>query len=253
MQTIHLLGDSVSRGYALRAFEPPPTHPLYVFRSIWSSGNALMEENGIAIRFAYGDNALGDSTAPVRLAGRVVSGIIGLKDIVVIEDAGDVTSMDPDAYQAEWEAIIAALVPAKVCIMTMFDYPPAAIDCQFDMPFRGSSGVTRTFNDAIRAAAIARCATVIDMNAAMDAFQASMAGQTTTRDIDNFGIHPGVFSQTLMLGEILRALGITPFVRSTQSLTTPAHTNWQALQYNAPSNYWGDSWPAVFINKAIFG
>jgi hypothetical protein len=179
--------------------------------------------------------------------------MIGPKDIVIFEDAGD-TSMNPDQYQDELETLIAAASPAKVYVMTMFDYSPAPENSQFDKPFVGEpSGAARTMNDAIRAAAAAKGATVIDMNAAMDAFQAYMAGQTATHDFDNLGIHPFVFSQTLMVGEILRAIGATPYIRSILSLTTPARANWQALQYNTPTNYWGDSWPTVFLTKAILG
>jgi hypothetical protein len=254
-QTVHLVGDSISRGYALGSFSDTivPSHPLYVFRSIWTEANAVLAENGVAVRFVYGNTGMGDSTAPARLAARVASGMIGAKDIVIFEDAGD-TSMDPDQYQGELEALIDAVAPAKVYVMTMFDYSPAPLNSQFDTPFvGGSGGGTRTINDAIRAAAAVKGASVIDMNAEMDAFQAYMAGQTLTHDFDSQGIHPFVFSQTLMVGAIFRALGVTPYLRCALSLTTPAHANWQSLQYNAPTNYWGDSWPRIFINQAIFG
>src|ERR1051325_3652852 len=179
-QTVHLVGDSISRGYALGSFSDTivPSHPLYVFRSIWTEANAVLAENGVAVRFVYGNTGMGDSTAPARLAARVASGMIGAKDIVIFEDAGD-TSMDPDQYQGELEALIDAVAPAKVYVMTMFDYSPAPLNSQFDTPFvGGSGGGTRTINDAIRAAAAVKGASVIDMNAEMDAFQAYMAGQT---------------------------------------------------------------------------
>lgn len=250
-QNVHLVGDSISRGFALNSFEPSPSTPLYVFRSIWSSANAILDENGIPMRFVYGNTGIGDSTAPARLAARVASGMIGEKDIVIFEDAGP-TSMDPDQYQAELEALLTAVSPVKTYVMTMFEYSPAVLNSRFDTAFVGSvTGVSRTINDAIRAAAANKGATVIDMNAAMDSFQTFMAGKTLTHDFDNLGIHPQVFSQTLMVGEIFRALDVAPWIRSIQSLTLPAHNNWQALQYNAPTNYWGDSWPTVFITKAI--
>lgn len=253
MRTVHLIGDSISRGYALGSFSDSilPTHPLYAFRSIWATANALMEENGIALRFAYGSPGMGDSTAPDRTAARVASGMIGANDIVIIEDAGD-TSMNPDQYQAELETLIAAAAPAEVYVMTMFDYPPAVLSCQFDTEFTGEpSGCSRTINDAIRAAALSQGATVIDMNVAMDNFRAYMAGQVANNDFDDLGIHPFVFSQSLMVGEIFRGMGITPFIRSILSLTTPARANYLSLQYGA--RYWGDSWPGVFLSKAIFG
>lgn len=106
---IHLYGDSIFHGWALRDFPEAldPAHPLYAFRSIPSMANAALQDNGCTVRFAYGGAAIGDPAAPQTIRDRIAAGVIRSGDVVVFEDAGSHGS-DPAAYCAQWQALRAA-------------------------------------------------------------------------------------------------------------------------------------------------
>src|SRR3546814_543469 len=82
---VHLYGDSISHGWGLGSFpeEQDPAHPLRGFRSIPSMANMALEDNGLAVRFAYGGAAIGDPAAPQTIRDRIAAGVIRSGDVVV--------------------------------------------------------------------------------------------------------------------------------------------------------------------------
>ncbi len=234
MRTIHIPGDCIIRGWGLgiAADAVPVSNPLYPFRSVWSIANELLEENGAPARAAW--FSLPSPTWPG--GAGVVSYRVGLDaqpgDFVLFQDAGNHNS-DPDAYQAAVEACLdaAAKPGVSVGIMTTFDYSPAPADCQFDLEFNG-----RTINDAIRAAASARSAPVLDMNAKMDGWRASALSGDGVAVMHPDGIHPNVWGQIRMVGAILAFVGLDGLL-SYEGVKAIASANWEALRYGG-----GDSW-----------
>jgi hypothetical protein len=266
VRIIHLFGDSISRGYALGGFAETilPSNPLYVFRSPWAMGNAVLEANGAPYRMVFhsvGSVELADPTGLHMsdvIAAAVADGGVTAGDVVVIEDAG-AHSQNPDTYQAALtSAVTAASAPGvKVIVMTMFDYSPAATNMQWSTPFVGSSGVTRTMNAAIIAGA--GSATLVDMKAAMDGYKAYAIGQVNGPVMQADGVHPNIYGQALFAGEVLKAAGARPWLSyvdnnsvdqpKLNAITEVAHVNYQSIRYGA--QFWGDSWPAELLRVAL--
>lgn len=240
-QTIHLYGDSISRGYGLGEFADTvtPSHPLFLLRSIASMANAILYDSGHKDTVVYRGSLYGHPTVESEIREAIRTGAIRSGDTIVLEDAGD-TNMDPDDYQAKFEGYRAAVADKHditVVLMSMFDYPPAPVDHQFDALFG-----TRTMNDAIRAATDAPLALIgqtiyTDMNAVMD--YESMEGPYRTGNyaipfMHPDGIHPNVWGQLLMTGEILKAAGYSGALSSAASIQTVVAGNLNLAGYGSP-------------------
>jgi hypothetical protein len=244
---VHLAGDSIFRGYALRRFseEVSPGDPLWDFRSPWSMANLICEENGIAARFSYYPaQSFVDAKLSKRLVAYIKSGLVQSGDWLVLEDGGCHGSQ-PDALQASLSALMDRINRSGVKrgVLTMFDYPPAPLDCQFDAKFGG-----RSINDAIRAAATASGAACLDMNAQMDAWKDAVENAGLPI-MHADGIHPNVWGQLRLVGCLMRFVGLDAYVRSLQSIVHIARANWSALSYGAPD--WSEPRAAELANDAI--
>lgn len=256
-KTIHLFGDSIFRGYALGVFadEVLPSHPLYGFRSIASMANLVLSENGNSDEFVYRGNLYGYPTAIQNILDLISTGTVVPGDVCVLEDAGN-HNMLPSEYRTVFEAFRTACSQnhdVTVILMSMFDYPPAPVDCRFDEPFGGV-----TMNDAIRAAQSANLAVVgpsiyLDMNGRMD-FESIYGpfryGEYAVKWIFDDGIHPNVWGQMLMTGEILKASGYRKFLSRCETLKTIAEANKTTLGYGSP---YLAAWPvANQVTHCIF-
>lgn len=247
-KAIHLYGDSIARGFALKQFadEVSSSHPMYGFRSIAAMANALLADNGLPHVVAYGGLALtyvdgGYATGINGIKARVASGVIRSGDVVVIEDAG-AHGCDPDEYEAVLLDLRRAVTGSHdvTCIlMSMFEYqiPPNSVppSYQWDHRFGG-----RSMNDAIRAAAEAELDAVgqtlfLDMNSAMDQWRYSAMSIDGVEVMHSDGIHPNVWGQMRMTGEILKIAGLRPYLSVDVTNRALAQENYQALAYGAPS------------------
>lgn len=268
MNNVVLCGDSISRGYGLAQFGDTvsPTHPLYLFRSIPSIANALLEASGSYWRVVYIGSCLGDVNAPARIAAFIADGRLTDTDKFVIEDAGD-TSTNPAAYQAEWERLITAAKAsgAQVYALTTADYPPAPLNSQFDTSFGG-----RTMNDAIRAAAANSGASIIDVNAGQDWYRVVLNGQTGTPSWQVDGVHPWFWGQVRYAGLILHGTGLSVYttkvtwspptvtitfdpssqVKSYAPLSAVVAANWQNLSYGG--QFWAPEWAQFDLDYGLF-
>ena len=253
-RVIHIYGDSISRGYGTGVFsdEMSPSDPLYAFRSIWSAINLTLADNSL-LTFdttdpekivkgkwlsAHMGPAIGTTGTAALIESRVKAGTIRAGDIVVFEDAGDHGS-NPADYQAEWEALrlaVAGKHNVTVIMMTMFDYiDPANThlmpSCQYDVSIGGV-----TMNAATIAAYNADLGCVgqtilIDMNARMDKWKTDAFNLHNVAVMNPDGIHPNVWGQMLMAGEIIKACGLLPYISSTATCEAVAAANYAALAY----------------------
>jgi hypothetical protein len=231
--TLHLCGDSIARGFGLGTFasKVPPSHPLYVFRAIWSMGNVVLEENNIAARIAHVPIGLQDGSPPWELLERVSRRTIRSGDWVFFEDAGPHGS-EPDEYESNWNGMLQSAAGPGIhrALLTMFDYPPAPLEARYDVSFKG-----RTMNDVNRAAAQANGAVLVDSNKSMDAWVA-FARQTDGASVMHpDGVHPNVWGQLRMLKDLLITAGLRSSLRTVASLQSPAAANYRLLAYGAPA------------------
>lgn len=252
MPTIHFVGDSISRGWALGAFEGEtldPAHPLFKLRSLWSTAQLVLPTGA-----AYGGPAMGDPAAASYLEAKIAAGRIRAGDVVVFEDAGP-HGGDPSAYQARWEGLRQAVTGKRdiTCVMmTMFDYAPAAADSQYDRVIGA-----RTMNDATRAAAAATSfptvgpTILVDMNAAIDSWHSATLTARSVPSMHPDGIHPNVWGQTYMLGEILRATGLDLWITDTGPVRSLCAANWQFLGYGTTDTRWSDGTAAVWADHCL--
>lgn len=240
---IHLIGDSISKGWALAHYEEElsPSNPLYLFRSIPSMANNVLYENGIRDEFYYtGVPAVNlSSTLATTLASirsMIAVGTIRSGDAVVVEDAGP-HCQDPDLYQSQWEQLRAAVVDRfdiTLVMMSMFSYPNAAADSQYSTIFG-----TRTMNDATTAAYLAtipneRGQTLwIDMKTAMDNWRSSAKSVDNVDVMHPDDIHPNVWGQALMVGKLLEALQYRPYINDAAALKNLAYTQYASLKYGS--------------------
>jgi hypothetical protein len=234
---VHLFGDSISRGYALEAHadEVPQSNRLYEFRSIASMANLVLRENGHGPLFAFAGEAVGENSKPRKVEKYIGEGLVRAGDIVVITDAGDYQG-GPRAYQrelAELRRIVTERQDITCIMMTMFDYPPAGPEFQFDRPV---DGMTR--NDAIRAAASERQpyegrTLLLDLNEEMDEWRASAMRQDGVDVVLPDGIHPNVWGQMLITGEILKAAGFRRYLAHADAAVSIARANWKDLAYDS--------------------
>lgn len=249
---IHILGDSISRGYGLGVFsdQVPSTHPLFKFRAIWSMINDTFAENNIRDVSVWRNdiipaNGPGAEVAPNLVRNAITNGIIKSGDAVVISDAGNIipdhnTPLTPaqiDTYKQNWINMIRAICqPHNVtCVMmSMYDYPPAMLTGQFDTNFSG-----RTLNQVTYEAWLEQqdkvCGQVlyINMNFQMDNLVAAAQSQDNLPVMFSDGIHPNVWGQMLMAGEIMKVLGYRPLINSVNWAKNLVNANLASVQYGS--------------------
>jgi hypothetical protein len=234
---VHLFGDSIARGYALGAHadEVPEDNRLYDFRSIASTANLVLRDNGHDALFAFAGEAVGEHAKPRTVERYIDDGKVRAGDVVVIADAGDYRD-GPRAYlreMAELRRIVTGRQDITCILMTMFDYPPAGPEFQFD---RAEDGMTR--NDAIRTAATERRpyagrTVLLDLDEEMDEWRASAMRRDGVDVVLPDGIHPNVWGQMLITGEILKAAGFRRYLTRADAAVSIAQQNWKDLAYGS--------------------
>lgn len=229
-RVVHLVGDSVMLGSALGLIAPnvPVTHPLYLLRSPEETLNLLLGANGVDARAVYAGYLLGLNpqapgssgmvSSPLTIRKALRDGEIRAGDVVVCEDAGN-RGTDAWWYRQAWRELRAAIadrhsVTAVLC--TTPDYPPAAAPATFDEPFPDS---LETPNGIIRDVAREDRAypgqtLLADVDRAMDWRRASVLASDGVDLMLADGVHPGVWGQLLLCGQILRASGLRSRVTS---------------------------------------
>jgi lysophospholipase L1-like esterase len=233
MITIHLYGDSITHGYAAGAFssEIKPSNPFWPMRSIWAVANQILEENAAPYRVDYiSGKSLHPSPSSANPFTDLPRGILTPGDWVVLEDAGN-HGGNPAAYMAAWLNVIddiRRVDDVSILMMTMFDYPPAQRLAQFDTPFNGV-----TMNTATERAAKAAGAKILDLNALMDLFQSTARARFGVSVMHRDGVHPNAWGQAFMTGQILKAVGAGPYIRSVNTLWAGIEPNWQRYGYGA--------------------
>ena len=251
---IHLYGDSISRGFALGVFadEIAPSHPLYPFRSPAAMMNGVMEESGLKHVAAYmGDAVTPHFDIPARIRQRIKQGAIRPGDFVVIEDAGNHGS-DPDAYYVKMAALRQAVTEEHgiTCVMmTMFDYPPAPAGYQYDLAFNGKTHNAATRQAATETKPYVGQTILVEMDAIMDARRSYQMGHTGTDVVLGDGIHPNVWGQALIAGEVLKAAGLRQIIGSVENAIALAAPHWDFLRYGSP--YWTAETGPVFVQDYL--
>lgn len=254
-RVIHSYGDSISRGYGTGQFSDlmRGDEPLFPVSCIWAIINQVLGQNeklvfdGLASGKSWSARDISAFVVPLGgvpdmaalIASRVEANIIRAGDVVVLEDAGD-HSRDPSSYQAKWEAMRFAAsgrLDVTVIMMSMFDYiSPDNKHLMPDFQYDVAMSDGRTMNDATRAAAASELGCVgrtilIDMNAIMDAEVAATRPGHDVPFMHSDGIHPNVWGEMLMAGEIMKASGLQPSIGALAALKRIARENHHALSF----------------------
>lgn len=236
-----MVGDSITRGFALYEFEPDPSNPLYDFHSPWRTLTVLFEDSGLdgAWDVAWYQSWINGTVSPPVATTVLASDVIpalAAGDGVVFEDAGP-NGLDPDAYETilgnAVDAVLAAGA-AWVLVLTTPDYPGGSAtseDSQFDLVVGG-----RTTNDAIRAVKMARYddARVILKEWARITDEIR-AGLLSADGISEFpdGVHPAVWCGLVLVRLILEAAGIDVRSLDLGGLQDTAAANYASLAYGS--------------------
>ncbi|MCC6178754.1 MAG: hypothetical protein IT305_25895 [Chloroflexi bacterium] len=245
-RVIHLYGDSIFRGWALRTFTPAPTHPLYSLRSPTSTIAALFAEHGIPDAVVYAGCVLGGRpgapsfsdpvVTPESIRQAIADGAIRPGDLVVLEEAGQHVGA-ADWYEDAFVSLRAAAtdtVATTLLMLTTPDYRPAREDCQYDRPL--SDG--RTLNQIVRAVASAERpypgrTLLVDLDAEMDRCRAAALARDGVDLMHGDGVHPNVWGQLLVVGQILCTGGYLERLISANGLRELVAANADLLAYGA--------------------
>lgn len=226
-RVIHLFGDSIMYGWALRAFphemtdeqraaeDWPLRAPASMFNAMLADqhpGMIELDEGGAAVSGALAAAYQGGTFQPIprNVAGGadeirdlVEAGVIRDGDIVVFEDAGR-HSGDPAEYAENWRMLRDALAGVDVTpvFVTTPDYAegegPTVPLYRYDAPF-GEGGLS--MNDAIRQAADG--AVTIELKQLAD-----LAKVRGREPLHTDGIHLNVYGQCLLVSEIAQVAGV---------------------------------------------
>ena len=224
-RVIHLFGDSISRGWALRTFpdiaaDEVRSSTAWPLRSPASMLNLLIADAGLAHEWvaAYGsDLGFPDDERIAQNAGYladlVAQNVIRLGDVVVLEDAG-LHPRDPDKYEAQWRKLLQVIAPsgAQIVMVEMFDYiteekvgEDPADSYRFSVPFKGYvTKAVRTHNQATVTAARAFNVPVLPLKRRMDDYRTALA-RFQTDPIHPDGIHPNIWGQCIFAAIIADA------------------------------------------------
>jgi len=260
---IHLFGDSISVGFALKKLAPEveQDHPLYKLRSISSIANPLLEENSSAWRVDAITSLLPEAEKSVTLIHSLFAQrTINPGDIVVVEDAGG-HNRNPDEYQKGMKAIRLAITgkhDVTCLMMTMFDYVSelnlcGGTTCRWNVV---QPGYTRSMNDATTAAAMADLPTVgrtqlLDMRSRMNEWQTYSAKTYGIPVMFNDGIHPNVWGQMLILGEIFAALGFTSQIKTLNNVQRTVAENWKILGFDTTFPGWNAEQAVAYARQCL--
>lgn len=244
-RTVHFYGDSISRGYAVGEFEPPTTHPLYLFRSPASMLQAVLDANGIGDRAEYGTWLIGarpladraeTSYRPEYIREAFASGTIRPNDVVVLEDAGP-HGGDPDWYRATLTSLRAEITEhhdVTCLIVSTPDYPPAPPECQWDRPLNGAVSMNQAVKEAALLDRPSMGRTVlIDLDAVMDARRATSIATDGVDLMHRDGIHFNVWGQLLFVGLVLHAAGYSDRIATLEPIAATAAAHSGSLAYGA--------------------
>lgn len=246
-RVIHLYGDSISRGDALGTFPDllDPAHPLYAFRSIPSTANWALMHNNRPERFAYCGNI-----NPTSIANRIASGVIRSGDMIVLEDAGDVSSTLGAYYTAMWNARVAASTAGvTIVMMTMFEYChdgnlACGADLQWDLPRYSGPSNAGTLNDVLRRVGtvttnpltgqgLPGSTVLIDMNWVMDSWRNSALSIDGVDVILPDGVHPNVWGQMKMVQHLFAAAGLRQYIVNVDPMQDLAEAHYTDLAYGS--------------------
>lgn len=275
-RVIHLFGDSIFRGWALRrppdefSAEEARREPLWALRSPASMLNLFLGESGYRMRLdEHGEVAAAEVAAAyagaagqpreatakavaVGIAQAIEHGTIRPGDIVAFEDAGG-HLRDPDGYQKNWETVRAAAsaIDVTIVFMDMFDYIPVeewggrpADDYRFDARFPSAiSPPLRSHNEATRAAASAAIGgaartLMLPLDARMDGFRQRMESRFGVAVMHSDGVHPNIWGQCLIAGAIARVAGIELRLSERGALAALVRRNFDRLGYGSRSVRW---------------
>jgi lysophospholipase L1-like esterase len=207
-RVVHLYGDSLMRGKALRRFPEDFTadqrlaEPNWSFRSPAAMLNTTSWRAGAVAVFA-GNTGQPNEAFVDLLRRRVAGRIIRAGDVVVLEDSGRHNG-DPATYASHWLALRRALANADVTII-MITVPDAitrdelggvpADYYRYDVAFDGltHNGATR---NAAQAPLPGRSRTIlVEMNETLEA-----PGR-----LNPDGVHPNIYGQCIMAAAIAAA------------------------------------------------
>ena len=228
-RVVHLLGDSISRGWALGTFPdvaPPEVKASsrWPLRSPASMVNLLIADAGlngeIVVAFAdhlgFPDDAR-VATQATKVAKLIADNVIRQGDLVVLEDAGN-HPRDPDRYELQWRRVLQPLAAsgATVIMVDMFDYitdtevgGDPADTYRFSVAFKGgATGAMRSHNDATAAAARSAGVPLIPLHKRMDAYRSTALDRFKTDPIHRDGIHPNIWGQCVFAAVIAEAAQI---------------------------------------------
>jgi hypothetical protein len=207
-RVVHLYGDSLMRGWALRRFpdelnaEQRRAEPNWRHRSPAAMLNSTAWQAGAVAVFAGNTGQPGGADVDA-LRESIAIGVIRPGDIVVLEDSGRHEG-DPVAYAANWLALRRALANAGVTII-MITVPDAITQetisgapahlFRYDAPFNGVTHNAATAN-AARAPIEGSSRTIlIELNETLE-----VPGR-----LHRDGIHPNICGQCIMTAAIATA------------------------------------------------
>jgi len=262
----HLFGDSRPRGFALGKFEDDPTdpldpaHPLWAFRSPSSMANWALSHNNRPERFVYAGAIDAEN-----IAWRISQGTIRPNDVVILSDAGFVTSGAEAYYTWLKEARTAVVQSGIRCVMaTTPDYLAAGANepAQFDLVHCNGSLDSGTLNDMIRRAATWGADAVaangvmyptwgrthlIDLNAIIDSKRASALAQDGVDLFRNDRIHENVWGQMRWVMQHMAACGLRQYTTDVTPLQDLAAANWEFLGYGSTDPDWNASRARTYV------
>lgn len=210
-RVVHLYGDSLMRGWALRRFpdefssEQRRVEPNWRHRSPAAMLNSTAWQAGAIAAFAGNTGQPREAYASV-LRRRARSGVIRAGDIVVLEDSGRHEG-NPAAYAAHWIAMRRALADADVTII-MITVPDTitretiggapAHFFRYDAPFNGITHNSATASAARTQIEGSSRTILIELNETLE-----VPGR-----LHSDGIHPNIYGQCIMTAAIARASGL---------------------------------------------
>lgn len=287
-QVLWLFGDSIFRGWSLKIFPDAMSdadiaaQPLYPLRSPASMINLILADQG-AVELDGGGVAItgqyvacyaglagppGDmSLATSRIERLFTEGSIRPGDVLTFLDAGLHTN-DPDIYEAQWLRVrrCAACDGVRLVMCTAFDDLAAdprkvigddpSESFMYEVPFRGAaSGILRTHNDAVRAAAAVEGlpgeTDLVDMARIIQEFEVEIRRDFDVKIYHRGGIHPNVWGQLRLAAELFRSAWPDLPMCASARLESLAADNWGRLGYKTQSPGWSPKAAAKLMSRCL--
>jgi len=207
-RVVHLYGDSLMRGWALRRFPDEFTDAQrraeanWRYRSPAAMLNSTAWHAGAVAIFAGKTGQPSGATADL-MRERVRIGMIRPGDVVVLEDSGRHAG-DPIAYAANWLALRRALANADVTII-MITVPDRVTEeslsgapahlFRYDAPFNGITHNAATANAAQAPVEGTSRTILVELNETLE-----VSGR-----LHRDGVHPNIYGQCIMAAAIANA------------------------------------------------